>query len=211
MWWMICSTQVKTFQKRSLTSKHKKFGVISGVVVVTCAISWLPSALLYLTNSYSELAYYCSLGLHYLITVSNPIVYIWGTQGNVGQALLSTPMQYRRRISRSSMYNSETVHRNCVAGPIALADSIHRPSLVGRRSVGDVSGRRMAICQTSFSFPPTTCRRGSRFSRNSTNLELISESEFRSSDCIVPAEAERTNQGSLSELSANLEDPFSDI
>lgn len=182
--------------------------------MVTCAISWLPSALLYLTNSYSELAYYCSLGLHYLITVSNPIVYIWGTQGNVGQALLSTPMQYRRRISRSSMYNSETVHRNCVAGPIVLADSIHRPSLVGRRrsvfeARGDGVSRRMAICQTSFSFPPTTCsRRASRFSRNSTNLELISESEFRSLDCIVPAE--RTNQGSLSELSTNLEDPFSD-
>ena len=89
-------------------------GIISGVVILTCALSWIPSSVLYFSGLYliHTNCYYFFLGLHYLITVTNPIVYILGTQGNVGQALVSTPVQYRRRISRPSMYNSQTLQRN---------------------------------------------------------------------------------------------------
>ena len=102
---------MKPFQKKAVLSKHKKFGIISGVVILTCALSWIPSTVLYFSGAYlsHSTCYYFFLGLHYLITVTNPIVYILGTQGNVGQALVSTPVQYRRRISRPSMYNSHTL------------------------------------------------------------------------------------------------------
>lgn len=116
MWRNICTSSLNTYHKKKLTSKHKKFGIISGSVILTCALSWIPSSFIYFTNIYIDrrTLYYVFLGLHYMITVTNPIVYILGTQGNVGQALVSTPIQYRRKISRPSMYNSETVHRNSV-------------------------------------------------------------------------------------------------
>ena len=183
MWWKICTTSVQTFQKRKLTSKHKKFGIISGVVILTCALSWIPSTFLYFSNLYQTkmTAYFGVLGLHYMITVTNPIVYILGTQGNVGQALVSTPVQYRRKISRPSMYNSETVHRNCVAGTVAITDSIHKPPIVG--------SKRAVPMFTSHSYPGYSGR-GSlhRFNSNiesGTSLELISETDYRSTDCLA--------------------------
>ena len=183
MWWKICTTSVQTFQKRKLTSKHKKFGIISGVVILTCALSWIPSTFLYFSDLYQTkmTAYFAVLGLHYMITVTNPIVYILGTQGNVGQALVSTPVQYRRKISRPSMYNSETVHRNCVAGTVTITDSIHKPPIVG--------SKRPVPMFTSHSYPGYSGR-GSlhRFNSNiesGTSLELISETDYRSTDCLA--------------------------
>ena len=167
MWWNICTSQVRTYAKRRITSKHKKFGIISGVVILTCALSWIPTTFVYYTGLYEthQMSYYVSLGLHYLITVTNPIVYILGTQGNVGQALVSTPVQYRRKISRSSMYNSETMHRNCFANAsfhtISIADSIQRPSIVGRsfyRMQNEIQQKRIS-------------------SSGRSSLDLISETE----------------------------------
>ena len=115
MWWNILRSRSTKSQTR-LSTKHRKFALISGVIVLSCTASWMPDSVV--AGYYIEYntAYLLSLCLHYLITVVNPVVYIFGTQGNVGQAIVSTPVQYRRRVSRSSMYNSETV-RNPLASP----------------------------------------------------------------------------------------------
>ena len=110
-----------------------------------------------------------------------------GTQGNVGQALVSTPVQYRRKISRPSMYNSETVHRNCVAGTVTITDSIHKPPIVGTK--------RPIPVFTSHSYPGYS---GSgtlpRFnSQSGTSLELISEADYRSTDCLAESLDESHN------------------
>ena len=187
MWWNICTREVRSYAKRTLTSKHKKFGIISGAVILSCTLSWIPSSVLYYSNSHyrHHMIYYVFLGLHYMITVSNPVVYILGTQGNVGQAIVSTPMQYRRRISRPSMYNSETVHKNNMAGMGPGNPNVidSRAAVMGSRPT------RRGNCAAANGFSGAAGRNSMRSSIRSSarmSLELISESDdYRSTDNIL--------------------------
>ena len=140
MWYRICSsTNVQSpTSKRKVAINHTKFATISGMIIFTGALSWVPKSVLRFTGLYltHHTAYFASVGLQYLVTVTNPIVYIFGTQKNVAHALFKTPIEYRRRMSLSKCNMNSIgsigsgMHKKCMVESLTLKGT-RKLSLLG--------------------------------------------------------------------------------